>query len=92
MVIHRFTVAAPRAVFLGTLFVAGLIPAPAILAAEDTAAADRVSAAAAAAGADAAPSTTDSAGDTSQLQTIMITAQRLNVARTEIETQTGAST
>ena len=39
---------------------------------------------------DAAP-TSDVAGD-SQLATIMVTAKRLNVARQDIETQTGAST
>ena len=45
---------------------------------------------AAASGADAAGAP-DAAGDT-QLQTITVTAQRLNVARQDIETQTGAST
>ena len=35
---------------------------------------------------------TDAADNGSQLHTIMVTAQRLNVARSEIETQTGAST
>ncbi|HEV2229725.1 MAG TPA: TonB-dependent receptor [Steroidobacteraceae bacterium] len=49
------------------------------------------SAMAAAAGADAAASA-EAADDASQLQTIMVTAQRLNEARLGIETQTGAST
>ncbi|HVP33868.1 MAG TPA: TonB-dependent receptor [Steroidobacteraceae bacterium] len=56
---------------------------------------------AAASGADAASDTTaaaddaaaaPAAGDTSRLQTIMVTAQRLNEERVGIETQTGAST
>ena len=34
----------------------------------------------------------DASGDTSQLQTIMVTAKRLNEVRSTIETQTGAST
>lgn len=35
---------------------------------------------------------TDAAGEPSQLETIIVTAQRLNAARSAIETQTGAST
>jgi outer membrane receptor protein involved in Fe transport len=59
-----------------------LLAAPAIQA-------DDAAAAASTGTADAAP---DTQGGTSQLSTVVVTAQRLNVARTEIETQTGAST
>jgi hypothetical protein len=77
---------------VGVAFVAAaLLAAPAILAAPayaaDGAAADAAhSAAANASAADA------SADAENQLQTVVVSARRLNAARTEIETQTGAST
>ena len=101
---RRFTDAAPNAALLLS-FLAGLAPAPAIRAAvapADAAAAD--AAPADAAPADTAPSAqgdasglaTDAPGNTAsdapgQLATITVTAQRLNAARSGIETQTGAS-
>ncbi len=89
---------APGAILLGTFLVAALLNSPAIRAADGTqapAAADAAADAAAASGGTTPPvkGTTDAAAGTSpQLATIVVTAQRLNVARTEIETQTGAST
>ena len=73
-----------------TLFTAlALLAAPAIQA-------DDAAAAASTGAADAAPDTQGSqsaqSNTSSQLSTIVVTAQRLNVARAEIETQTGAST
>ncbi|HYB64427.1 MAG TPA: TonB-dependent receptor, partial [Steroidobacteraceae bacterium] len=64
-------------------------------AADDAAAANATTASDAAADGGATPAakgTPDAAGDSTGLTTIMVTAQRLNVARTAIETQTGAST
>jgi outer membrane receptor for ferrienterochelin and colicins len=81
---HRISGAALGAVSVATfiaLLAAALLFAPAVRAADGAAAV-----------ADAAPATADSAGNSGQLATIVITAQRLNVARTGIETQTGAST
>lgn len=78
MVSCRFTDTVPRAVSLQMLLMVCLLAAPQVRADDGTSA--------------AAP-TADTANDNSgQLSTIVVTAQRLNVARTEIETQTGAST
>lgn len=85
MLSRRFTDTVPRAVSLRILLMVCVLAAPA-------ARADDGADAAAATG-DAPASATDTAADKSgQLSTIVVTAQRLNVARTEIETQTGAST
>ncbi|HUL47131.1 MAG TPA: hypothetical protein VLV25_08530, partial [Steroidobacteraceae bacterium] len=66
---------------LTTSFAVALLATPAVRAAD-----------AAAAAADAAPAAAGSAGNSGQLSTIVVTAQRLNEARSGIETQTGAST
>jgi outer membrane receptor for ferrienterochelin and colicins len=84
MLSRRIPGAAPRAVPVTTFITflaAALLSAPAVRAA-DGAAAD----------ADAAPAPANSAGNSGQLSTVVISAQRLNTARQEIETQTGAST
>ena len=78
MVIHRFTDTVPGAVFARILVMVCFLAAPAVQADDGTSAA-----------APTADTATDNSG---QLSTIVVTAQRLNVARTEIETQTGAST
>jgi outer membrane receptor for ferrienterochelin and colicins len=70
--------AVPVTTFI-TLLAAALLSAPAVRAADGAAA-------------DAAPAPADSAGNSGQLSTIVITARRLNEVRQEIETQTGAST
>jgi outer membrane receptor for ferrienterochelin and colicins len=78
MLMRRTLGAAPGAATVVIFLGAGLLAAPLV------GAADAPSGAAA---------TPDAAADGSgQLSTIVVTAQRLNVARTEIETQTGAST
>ncbi|MGO9803089.1 MAG: TonB-dependent receptor [Steroidobacteraceae bacterium] len=85
MLSRQISGAAPAAVSVAmfiTFFAAALLCAPAVRAA-DGATAD-------AAAAPAAPA--DSAGGSAQLSTIVVTAQRLNQARSGIETQTGAST
>jgi outer membrane receptor for ferrienterochelin and colicins len=82
MLSRRISGAAPAvsiAIFI-TFFAAALLCAPAVRAA-DGEAAEAV----------AAPAAADSAGDSAQLSTIVVTAQRLNAARAGIETQTGAS-
>jgi outer membrane receptor for ferrienterochelin and colicins len=67
-------------------------PAGVDAAASDNAAAASDAAADAAGVPPATRATPDAPSDGSQLQTIMVTAQRLNEARSAIETQTGAST
>jgi outer membrane receptor for ferrienterochelin and colicins len=84
MLSRRISGAARVALSVATLttsFAAALLATPAARAAD-----------AAAAAADAAPAAADSAGNSGQLSTIVVTAQRLNEARSGIETQTGAST
>jgi outer membrane receptor protein involved in Fe transport len=92
MIHSRFRGAPAIAGTLAFLMVAALA-APDTRAGDDNtaaaAAADR--AADAAAGAGAAPAS-DAASSGSTLQTVVVTAQRLNEARVGIETQTGAST
>ncbi len=89
MIEHQLRFATPGVVFLVTLSLAALVGAPVVRA--DGAVTD---AAAADGGATpAARATPDAASDSSgQLSTIVVTAQRLNEARSTIETQTGAST
>jgi outer membrane receptor for ferrienterochelin and colicins len=85
-------------VFLVTFSVAALLAAATVRAADGeapVAAADTDAAAAPdtlAAGAPPNKATADAAADGGQLATILVTAQRLNAARSTIETQTGAST
>jgi len=84
MLSRRISGAAPVALSVATLttsFAVALLATPAVRAAD-----------AAAAAADAAPAAAGSAGNSGQLSTIVVTAQRLNEARSGIETQTGAST
>ncbi|HXZ60422.1 MAG TPA: TonB-dependent receptor [Steroidobacteraceae bacterium] len=83
----------------GFLLAVAFIGAGATAAATGADAPASVAAAASAGAADAAGAAppagkggTDGAGDTPQLQTITVTAQRLNEERLGIETQTGAST
>ncbi|HVH83098.1 MAG TPA: TonB-dependent receptor, partial [Steroidobacteraceae bacterium] len=81
MIIRRFTGAAPRAL-RPSIFLSGwLVAAPAFAADADITA-----------GVNAPAADEASADSSGQLSTIVVTARRLNVARTEIETQTGAST
>jgi len=90
MLEHRLRFATSSVAFLVTLFLAALVAAPAARA-EDGTAAD----AAAAEGGGTRPGKgiPDAASDgNGQLSTVTITAQRLNEARQEIETKTGAST
>ncbi len=104
MLIRRIPGAAPRAASAITFLAAPLLAAPLVWAADAPPAGDAAPATEAAAGADAAapadsatpkstPSSPDApSGDASaQLATIVVTAQRLNAARSTIETQTGAS-
>jgi outer membrane receptor protein involved in Fe transport len=95
MLIRRTSGAAPRAASVIVLL-AGLLAAPLIRAADAPVAAASDAAASPAASAtgtsDAAASPADSGSNASQLATIVVTARRLNEARSEIETQTGAST
>jgi len=98
MVEHRLRFATSGVVFLVTGFFAALVAAPAARAAEAAAAPEAAAGpdAAAADGGATTPATKaapDASADSSgQLATILVTAQRLNAARSTIETQTGAST
>ncbi|HWZ61992.1 MAG TPA: TonB-dependent receptor [Steroidobacteraceae bacterium] len=76
--------------FAGAAHAAGAPVTPAEAAAADAAVSGAASTAAA--GGAAATPADSGGGDGSQLATVVVTAQRLNVARTTIETQTGAST
>jgi outer membrane receptor for ferrienterochelin and colicins len=90
----RFRTATSGVVSLPLFLVAALLIAPRIQA-DDASAASPSSAGTAAAADNAAGNAADaaSASDQSrQLATILVTAKRLNEARSEIETQTGAST
>jgi outer membrane receptor for ferrienterochelin and colicins len=73
-----------------TFFAVGLLAAPEIRAADDNAGSPAATTAAAASSAASAPA--GASGATDAVATIVVTAQRLNAARAEIETQTGAST
>src|SRR5580704_12003953 len=93
MLIHRISCAASIAARLISLLIAALLAAAPALASDGAAAASAdASGGTGAAGADTAAAPTDNSGDPTQLSTIVITAQRLNEARSTIETQTGAST
>ncbi len=97
MLIHRILRGVPSAPSVITFLAVGLLAAPLVPAANAPAAESTPATAAADASADGggsapAKATADAPSDSSQLATILITARRLNEARTEIETQTGAST
>ncbi len=97
MLIHRTSGGASSAPSVITFLAAGLLAAPLVLAANAPTAESTPATAAADASADGggiapAKAAADAPSDSSQLSTIVITAQRLNEARTGIETQTGAST
>jgi outer membrane receptor for ferrienterochelin and colicins len=93
MLIQRISRAASIAARLISLLIAALLAAAPALASDGAAAASAdASGGTGAAGADTAAAPTDNSGDPTQLSTIVITAQRLNEARSTIETQTGAST
>ena len=91
MLRHRISGAALIAARLVSLLTAAVLSAGPALAADGTTTAPADGAGATAAGADTAASSADSSSGT-QLATIVVTAQRLNEARSSIETQTGAST
>src|ERR1700691_947624 len=77
-------------VFFGvTLVSVGLFAAPEIRAADDASSATATPAGSGASAVSAPPS---DSGSSDSLATVVITARRLNAARSEIETQTGAST
>jgi len=88
MVNARYGGATGSGVGVVALAAAALLAAPAIPAAPVAA----TDGAAAADTADSAPAADASADAENQLQTVVVSARRLNAARTEIETQTGAST
>ncbi len=93
MVSSQIRAATPGVVALGTFLALGLLAAPAVRAdgeTTSTASSGSGDAASTAATGSAAAGTSDTSGG--PLQTIVVTARRLNAARTEIETQTGAST
>jgi outer membrane receptor protein involved in Fe transport len=93
MLIQRISRAASIAARLISLLIAAVLAAAPALASDGAAAASAdASGGTGAAGADTAAAPTDNSGDSTQLSTIVITAQRLNEARSTIETQTGAST
>jgi outer membrane receptor for ferrienterochelin and colicins len=76
-------------VFGVTLVSVGLFAAPEIRAADDASSATATPAGSGASAVSAPPS---DSGSSDSLATVVITARRLNAARSEIETQTGAST
>jgi outer membrane receptor for ferrienterochelin and colicins len=80
-----------RGVVLGATFLClGLLAAPAIRAADDS---DSAAASTSDGSASSASEPSASAsGTTDSIATVVVTARRLNAARSEIETQTGAST
>jgi outer membrane receptor for ferrienterochelin and colicins len=83
--------ATTRGVALGIMFFSvGLLAAPELRAADPNSGAPATSGADAAPAADNAPASPSATGDA--LATVVVTARRLNAARSEIETQTGAST
>jgi outer membrane receptor protein involved in Fe transport len=93
MLIQRIPGAASIAARLISLLTAAVLTAAPALAADGAVAASAdASGGTDGAGSDAAAAPAGTGSDSTQLSTIVITAQRLNEARTTIETQTGAST